>query len=410
MFGGFSDFFGGGSPFDGMVQRSRRPTGPKTFKLYDLLGVDKDVSGSKLTKAFHLKSRKGEYRHPDKGGDPEKFSELQAAYQRLRNKSQRAEYDKYGDACLAEDFVGTPKRKLRQAKTKSFPLPVTLEQLFNGDTRKIAVTRRVLVNRLTGEYCEGDGQDLWCTCDRCGGRGFVMKKMQPQPGYVIQTQAACPKCEGSGVSLDEDWKLGQKKEVLEVYIEKGMKNGSKIRFREKGNMSPGFLPGDIVVVLKTKTHSRFQRKNADLLMRKRLSMDEALCGFEFTIKHLDGRELVIKSRPGEIVENNCLKMLKDEGFPLQHDTFSRGSLFVNFIVEMPPLSATQRSNIRKILTGSPNLQLCTRTEEKEVKNLEKTRKEQFGKTKYAYHDDGAYNEDDSDEEENEGGAQRCRVQ
>ena len=28
----------------------------------------------------------------------------------------RRRYDKYGDACLAEDFVGTPKRKLRQAK------------------------------------------------------------------------------------------------------------------------------------------------------------------------------------------------------------------------------------------------------------------------------------------------------
>jgi len=47
---------------------------------------------------------------------------------------------------------------------------------------------------------------------------------------------------------------------------------------------------------------------------------------------------------------------------------------------------------------------------REVKNLELTSKDQFGKTKYAYHDDGAYNEDDSDEEENEGGAQRCRVQ
>ena len=80
-----------------------------------------------------------------------------------------------------------------------------------------------------------------------------------------------------------------------------MKNGDKIRFRQKGNMAPGFLPGDIgeifmlhyvlktifsctfaAVILKTKKHDVFQRKNADLLMSKRLSLHEALCGFKFT--------------------------------------------------------------------------------------------------------------------------------
>ena len=127
-------------------------------------------------------------------------------------------------------------------------------------------------------------------------------------------------------------------------------------------MAPGFLPGDIgnlrkynassifapkshwlylcsyiiVVVLKTKKHSVFQRKNVDLLMRKTLSLHEALCGFEFKyathlfvwvcvnqhkitplirIKHLDGRELLIKSKPGQVVANNSLKMLEGEGFP-----------------------------------------------------------------------------------------------
>merc|ERR1712032_1652363 len=146
LFGGF----GGGHP---MMRPRSRPMGPKTFKLYEVLGVDKDVTGGQLTKAFRKRSIKGEYRHPDKGGDPSKFSELKTAYEKLRRKDSRAEYDKYGDACLAEDFVGTPKRKLRQAKTKTFPLPVTLEQLYNGDTRKIAVTRRVLLNSRTGEVC-----------------------------------------------------------------------------------------------------------------------------------------------------------------------------------------------------------------------------------------------------------------
>ena len=35
--------------------------------------------------------------HPDKGGDPEKFKELTAAYDVLCDKEKRDLYDKYGE-------------------------------------------------------------------------------------------------------------------------------------------------------------------------------------------------------------------------------------------------------------------------------------------------------------------------
>lgn len=397
-----------------MMMRRSRPTGPKTFKLYEILGVEKDCPQAQLTKAFRKRSIKGEYRHPDKGGDPSKFSELKSAYEKLKRKDSRAEYDQYGDACLEEDFVGTPKRQMRQAKTKTFPLPVTLEQLYTGDTRKIAVTRRVILNSKTGEVCPGDGQDLWSTCQTCGGSGRVMRRVQPQPGYVIQTQAECPTCKGTGYLLTKGWLMGQKKEVLEIFIEEGMKNGDKIRFRQKGNMAPGFLPGDIAVILKTKQHDVFQRKNADLLMSKRLSLHEALCGFKFTFKHLDGREILIKSKPGQIVADNSLKMLSGEGFPHRGDKYEKGSLFVNFLVDLPgdgELTETQQREIRQILTGRPTQTLCPRTEETEIRTLSVGDKKQFGKTKYAFKDDGVYEESDSDDEGGgHGRQQRCRVQ
>jgi len=400
----------GGMP--GMMRRSR-PRGPKTFKLYEILGIEKDCPQAQLTKAFRKRSIRGEYRHPDKGGDPSKFSQLKSAYEKLRTKDSRAEYDKYGDACLEEDFVGTPKRKMRQAKTTTFPLPVTLEQLYCGATRKIAVTRRVVINSKTGEVCPGDGQDLWRICDTCGGRGQVMRRIQPQPGYVIQTQVECPTCKGAGYSLVKDWMMSQKKEVLEIFIEKGMKNGNKIKFRQKGNMAPGCLPGDISVVLKEKKHNTFQRKNADLLMQKRISLHESLCGYEFTFQHLDGREMLIKSKPGEVVANNSLKMLEGEGFPHRGDEYERGSLFINFMVDFPDdgeLTPAQQREIRTILTGHPTPTLCARTEDTEIRTFEAASRDQFGKTKYAFKDDGVYDESDSDDEDNRGGAQRCRVQ
>merc|ERR1711920_674719 len=41
---------------------------------------------------------------------------------------------------------------------------------------------------------------------------------------------------------------------------------------------------------------------ADLYMEKKVSLVEALCGFSIDIEHLDGRKLLVKTAPGEIVK------------------------------------------------------------------------------------------------------------
>ncbi|GAB2221122.1 hypothetical protein Droror1_Dr00012291 [Drosera rotundifolia] len=40
----------------------------------------------------------------------------------------------------------------------------------------------------------------------------------------------------------------------------------------------------------------------DLFYEHTLSLSEVLCGFKFVIAHLDGRRLLIKSNPGEVVK------------------------------------------------------------------------------------------------------------
>merc|ERR1719401_427638 len=60
--------------------------------------------------------------------------------------------------------------------------------------------------------------------------------------------------------------------------------------------------GDVVFVLKQQEHAIFKRKGADLFIEKTISLVEALCGFELEVKHLDGRKLLIKTQPGEIVK------------------------------------------------------------------------------------------------------------
>ena len=64
-----------------------------TSKLYELLNCPKDATSNEIKKAYRKIAMKA---HPDKGGDPEKFKEINGAYEVLSNEDKRATYDKYG--------------------------------------------------------------------------------------------------------------------------------------------------------------------------------------------------------------------------------------------------------------------------------------------------------------------------
>lgn len=72
----------GGIPFPGMDdgpmgrESSREPA--DTVALYKVLGIEKSASDSDIKKAFRRLALK---KHPDKGGDPEEFKKIQAAYE-----------------------------------------------------------------------------------------------------------------------------------------------------------------------------------------------------------------------------------------------------------------------------------------------------------------------------------------
>lgn len=67
-------------------------------------------------------------------------------------------------------------------------------------------------------------------------------------------------------------------------------------------LQPDTVTGDIVFVLQQKEHPKFKRKGDDLFVEHTLSLTEALCGYQFVLTHLDGRHLLIKSNPGEVIK------------------------------------------------------------------------------------------------------------
>jgi len=166
-----------------------------------------------------------------------------------------------------------------------------------------------------------------------------MEVRQVGPGMMTQMQRQCETCKGQGTKCN----YKSERKVLEVHVEKGMRDDDKVTFRGMSDEVPKMECGDINFIIKEKDHGLFKRKGADLLAVKEVSLNQALCGFTWRVKHLDGRVLVIKSRPGEIIKPEMntkeslpfVKVMPDEGMPSKGNPFVKGNLYIMFKVKFP---------------------------------------------------------------------------
>jgi len=290
---------GGGFP-GGQPGRRGGGKAADTTKFYKLLEVEKNATEAEVKKAYRKLAIK---HHPDKGGDEQKFKEISRAYEVLSDAEKRRRYDEGGEDAVDGDGGGDPSdifaqmfggggggrggaKRRQKTKDVNQPLKVTLEQMYNGATKKMAITRTV-IDKKKGVQ----------SCDECNGRGVTVQVVRMGP-MVQQMQAQCSACGGQGKSF----KTKQEREVLEVLIQKGSPNNHKVTFREMADEHPDADCGDVNFILKEQDHADFKRKGADLFIERDISLVEALCGFELELTHLDGRKLLIKTSPGEIVK------------------------------------------------------------------------------------------------------------
>lgn len=170
----------------GMPGRGGPPKEVDNKKLYEVLGVEKDSSMDQIKKAYRKLAIKC---HPDKGGDPEKFKEIQAAYEVLFDKEKRDTYDKYGMEGLKGGAGGHPggmddifsmfmggrgggpaqKKKMR-VKPITRQVEVSLADVYNGKEVEILIDRQRLCSDCNG--VGGSDASAVQTCSACKGRGM----------------------------------------------------------------------------------------------------------------------------------------------------------------------------------------------------------------------------------------------
>mmetsp|Transcript_404 Transcript_404/g.941 ORF Transcript_404/g.941 Transcript_404/m.941 type:complete len:420 (+) Transcript_404:152-1411(+) len=417
MFFGGGGFPGGGFP-GGPGMGGMGGGEVENSEYYELLGVEKTSDDGTIRKAYRKLAMK---HHPDKGGDEATFKQISEAYDVLSDKEKRDTYDRYGKEGLengggarnADDIFsmffgggggGRAPRGPQKGEDVVYPLKVTLENLCLGKTVKLAI------NRQRVKYPEGlDAESAVTECGTCNGRGVVLKTAQIGPGMIQRMQVRCSSCQGAGKSYKKGVKVVKEKKMLEVYVEKGMRHNQKIVFKGEADEAPGQLPGDVVFVIDQQEHAVFRRKGADLLMEKQISLQEALCGLKFTQEHPDGRTLIIKTEPGEIIKPDMIKSIVDGGMSVHKRPFTKGRLFVVFRVNFPDsLSAPQITALKSALpsSGSEN-ETMPEGEMVEEVSMMTASADQIGQVSASASHGNAY---DSEDEDDGHGGQRVQCQ
>lgn len=338
-------FFGdgpGGFPFGGMGGPGGR-RGPQkdvdTNAFYEALGVTKEATQDEIKKAYRKLAIK---HHPDKGGDPEVFKQITKAYETLYDPKKRDIYDKYGEEGVDQmgdgdhhggmgdifDLFGGGGRSRGPQKRKVKPtvhkLKCTLEDIYNGKTAKIKVTREKIKKK------EGE-ENTAKSCEACGGQGMRTTMTMLGPGMYSQRSGPCEDCQGQGFKCD----FVKDVKIFEVTVDKGAPHGEQYVLHGEGDEIPDAEPGDVIVVVDLQPHKIFKRKGADILMEKEITLSEALTGVDFCITHLDGQKYQIKSEPGQVIKPNSLMTLKELGLPFHKTIYNTGNLFILFKVVFP---------------------------------------------------------------------------
>ena len=97
--------------------------------------------------------------------------------------------------------------------------------------------------------------------------------------------------------------------------------------------------GDVVFKVETIPHPVFERVQNDLKATVKISLKQALLGFEKELTHLDGRTIKLSilntmtrnkiTRPGDI------EKIRSEGMPVYEVPSEKGDLIITYEVELP---------------------------------------------------------------------------
>jgi molecular chaperone DnaJ len=194
---------------------------------YDLLGVNKGASADEIKKAYRKAAHK---HHPDKGGDSEKFKEINEAYQVLSDPQKKAAYDQFGHAGVGNGGPG----QSQGGNTGGFG---GFEDIFRGGGSTFG-----------------------------GGFGDIFGDIFESAFSTVQATLEIPLT--TALLGGEIQVTTNNNETIDLKIPEGTADGTTFSIRGKGQQTRRGR-GDLHLTIKVKMPRRFNRQQRDLLEKLR---------------------------------------------------------------------------------------------------------------------------------------------
>jgi DnaJ-class molecular chaperone len=280
---------------------------------YKTLGVSKSATADEIRKAYKKLSKKY---HPDANKEkdaPERFKQVQEAYDVLQDSEKRKQYDQFGQVFPGG---GGPRGGQPFPWGQAGPQgagPIDLGDLFGGggpiDLEQI----------LGGAF---------------GGAGRRQTRRASRRGDDVEAEIEVPfqiAVEGGNYDLHLD--RGGQAERLSVKIPAGVDTGSMVRLAGQGQPGANGGPaGNLLVRIRVAPHPWFRREGNNLLVDLPVTVTEAALGAKVDAPTLSEGRVVVTVPPG--TSSGAKLRLRGKGV-VDRNTKERGDQYVVIKIVVP---------------------------------------------------------------------------
>ncbi|GES57996.1 DnaJ-domain-containing protein [Aspergillus terreus] len=148
-------------------------------------------------------------------------------------------------------------------------------------------------------------------------------------------------------TFDASGKRSVQDVTLEANIKPGLRTGSKIKYRGVGDQEEGGRQ-DVHLIVTEKEHPTFKRQGDNLITTVEISLKEALCGWDRIVRTIDGKSLRV-SKPGP-TQPGYEERFPGQGMTISKKPNERGDLLVRVKVNFPnSLTQSQKDILKDVL-------------------------------------------------------------